>query len=141
MAFRAAPTAPVGGLGEAARRTSDEKLTAAIVPAPLSCLLEGRDTEGRAVVVKIGAELLGSPEGVVVGRSPARAGAVIDHQEASRAHFRLTVEDGTLFIADLHSTNGTYVNGNEAGTDEPVPLANGDEIGVGAAIRLTVSTD
>ena len=126
---------------EAARRTSDEKLTAAIVPAPFSCLLEGSDKEGRAVVVKIGAELLGSPEGVVVGRSPARAGAVIDHQEASRAHFRLTVEDGTLFIADLHSTNGTHVNGNEVGTDEPVALANGDEIGVGAAIRLTLSTD
>ena len=126
---------------QAARRRADEKLATAIVPAAVSCLLEGRDTDGRAVVVKIGAELLGSPDGVVVGRSPGRADAVIDHQEASRAHFRLTEEDGTLFIADLHSTNGTYVNGTEIGAGETVPLADGDEVGVGAAIRLTVSTD
>lgn len=126
---------------ETARRVSDEKLVAAITPAPLSCLLEGRDTEGRVVVVKVGAELLGLPEGVVVGRSPGRVDAVIEHQEASRRHFRLTVDDGTLFIADLHSTNGTYVNGKEVGADEPVPLANGDEIRVGAAIRLNVVVD
>ena len=41
---------------EAARRATDERLAAAVVPAPFSCLLEGRDEDGRSVVVKVGAE-------------------------------------------------------------------------------------
>ena len=124
---------------EAARRAADEQLAAAVTPAPFSCLLEGTDTDGRRVVVKIGAAQLGSRNGVVVGRNPARAGVLLDHPEASREHFRLTARDGVLSIVDLHSTNGTFVNGTEIGSDAVTVLSPGDEIRVGAAIRLTLS--
>lgn len=83
---------------EAARQAADEQLAAAVTPAPFSCLLEGTDAAGRGVVVKIGAAQLGSRDGVVVGRNPARAGIVLDHPEASREHFRLAAREGALCI-------------------------------------------
>ena len=126
---------------EAARRATDEQLAAAVTPAPFSCLLEGTDTDGRSVVIKIGGEQLGAPAGIVVGRNPAQAGVVLDHPEASREHFRLAATDGALSIVDLHSTNGTFVNGTELAPDEVTMLSAGDEIRVGAAIRLTLSID
>ena len=126
---------------EAARRATDERLAAAVVPAPFSCLLEGGDEDGRSVVVKVGAEQLGSPDGVIVGRNPARAGVVLDHPEASREHFRLAATNGALSIVDLHSTNGTFVNGTETLPGAVTALSPGDEIRVGAAIRLTLSID
>ena len=126
---------------EAARRATDERLAVAVVPGPFSCLLEGSDEGGRSVVVKVGAEQLGSPDGVVVGRNPARAGVVLDHPEASREHFRLAVTSEALSIVDLHSTNGTFVNGKEIPPGAVTALSPGDEIRVGAAIRLTLSVD
>ena len=126
---------------EAARRATDERLAAAVVPAPFSCLLEGGDEDGRAVVVKVGAEQLGSPDGVVVGRNPSRAGIVLDHPEASREHFRLAATSDALSIVDLHSTNGTFVNGTEIPPGAVTALSSGDEIRIGAAIRLTLSID
>ena len=129
------------GESEAARRATDERLAAAVLPAPFSCLLEGSDEDGRSVVVKVGAEQLGSPDGVVVGRNPSRAGIVLDHPEASREHFRLAATKGALSIVDLHSTNGTFVNGKEIPPGAVTTLSSGDEIRVGAAIRLTLSID
>ena len=73
---------------EAARRATDEQLAAAVTPAPFSCLLEGTDPDGRRVVIKIGAEQLGAPDGIVVGRNPAQAGVVLDHPEASGSRRR-----------------------------------------------------
>ena len=112
---------------EAARQQADEQLAVAVQPAPFSCLLDGTDKEGRCVVVKIDATQLGSPGGTVVGRNPAAAGVVLDHPEASREHFRLSVRNGILSIEDLDSTNGTFVNGAEVGEGE-MELSAGDEI-------------
>ena len=124
---------------EAERRRSEEALAGAVRPAPFSCLLEGADDAGRNVVVKIDAAQLGAPEGVVVGRNPAQAGALLDHPEASREHFRLTVRDGDLFIEDLNSTNGTLVDGAALSAGQGARLADGAEIGVGAAIQVRVT--
>ena len=81
---------------EAARRETEDRLAAAVTPAAFSCLLEGADADGRNVVLRIDAAQLGSPEGVVVGRNPERAGVVLDHAEASRRHFRLAAHGDSL---------------------------------------------
>jgi len=51
-------------------------------------------------------------ENVVVGRKPAR-GLPIDHATVSREHARLFLRDGRLHVADLNSSNGTFVNGRK----------------------------
>ena len=115
---------------------SEDALKSALHPAAFSCLLDGTGESGRGYAVKISAEQLGDPSGVVVGRNPAQAGALLDHPEASREHFRLTARGDELFVTDLHSTNGTFVDGErlQAGTEAAV--ADGAEISVGSAIAL-----
>lgn len=56
--------------------------------------------------------------------------------EISRRHARLVSEDGQIFVEDLQSTNGTFVNG------EPVErrmLGDGDKIQVGTTTILKFS--
>ena len=45
-------------------------------------------------------------------------------------HCRIYKSDGSFFIEDLGSTNGTYLNGDEL-ADEAVELIDGDKISIG----------
>ena len=70
-----------------------------------------------------------------IGREPECDLQVLD-SEVSRRHARVTVRDGAASIDDLHSANGTYVNGERILA--PHPLAPGDQIQIGeATIQLT----
>jgi DNA-binding winged helix-turn-helix (wHTH) protein len=55
----------------------------------------------------------------VVGRAP-EGRIVIAEPTISRQHAIITVHRDAFFIKDLHSTNGTYVNGQRIG---PTPIA------------------
>jgi len=119
---------------------SKKELEGAIRPAGFSCLLDGEDANGRSFALKITAEQLGAPEGVVVGRNPEIAGALLDYPQASRQHFRLTAREDGLRITDLHSTNGTVVDGQQLIADKETPVADGSAIQIGdLALRLKVS--
>jgi phosphoserine phosphatase RsbU/P len=48
---------------------------------------------------------------VVLGRHPA-CDIVLESGAVSRQHARISNIDGSFYIEDLHSRNGTYVNGN-----------------------------
>ncbi len=65
-----------------------------------------------------------------IGREPSNQ-IVINSDSVSRRHARLTIEAGRRMVADLQSTNGTYVN------NEPVLsgfLENGDQVKIGDTI-------
>lgn len=49
----------------------------------------------------------------------------------SRRHAQIHRENGTLYIQDLGSSNGTYVNGQKLSPNDPHPLHDGDEIILG----------
>lgn len=71
---------------------------------------------------------------VIVGRSPG-ADIVIGAGYVSGRHARFTLMGQNLFVEDLGSTNGTYVNGRPI--SEPVALKNNDVVTVGdVAIRV-----
>jgi pSer/pThr/pTyr-binding forkhead associated (FHA) protein len=40
-------------------------------------------------------------------------------------------DDDTLYVADLGSANGTFLNGHPLTVNEPSPVSNGDEISLG----------
>lgn len=70
---------------------------------------------------------LASPE-LILGREPGLPGT-IDDVSVSRRHARLRWDDTGVFLADLGSKNGTFVNGVRV--SEPVALEDGDEIRLG----------
>jgi EmrB/QacA subfamily drug resistance transporter len=70
-----------------------------------------------------------------IGREPECDLQVLD-SEVSRVHAKITVRDGVAVIDDLHSSNGTYVDGERIITRQT--LAPGDRIQIGeATIELT----
>ena len=107
---------------------------AAPKPAPFRCLLEGRDSSGREFALTISALALGDPAGVTLGRSPANADFVVDHEEVSREHVRLRCTGPTLYAEDLNALNGTKVNGRLLNPEERVPLQNGDRLETGPVV-------
>ena len=56
----------------------------------------------------------------------------VQDPEVSRRHAKVTVQDGKAWIDDLHSTNGTFVNGERV--VEQQSLVGGDRIQVGLTI-------
>jgi EmrB/QacA subfamily drug resistance transporter len=70
-----------------------------------------------------------------IGREPECDLQVLD-SEVSRRHAKVTVRDGVATIDDLHSSNGTYVNGERILAR--TALLPGDRIQIGeATIELT----
>ena len=69
-----------------------------------------------------------------IGRAPG-ADFVVDASLVSRLHCQLTAGASELEVADLESTNGTYVNGRRI---HRATLQPGDRLGVGK-IELVIS--
>ena len=93
--------------------------------APFECILEGVDSSGKRYLIKFHKQALGTPQGVVLGRSPRNAAFIIEHAKVGREHARLYVKEGTLFVQDLSSTNGTWVDGQKVEAKESAKLSNG----------------
>jgi len=130
-------------LQEAEGRASEAEQTAeaahqaaanAPQPAPFRCLLEGQDPTGRRFALTLSALALSERAGVTLGRSPANAEFIIDHEEVSREHVRLTCADGELYAEDLHALNGTKVNGRLLNPRQQVLLQNNDRLEVGPVV-------
>lgn len=68
---------------------------------------------------------------VVMGRSE-QADVMLDDSYASEFHLRFSIDDGSLYVQDLGSTNGTYVNGRRITT--PVSVTRGDAVQVGKSV-------
>ena len=75
-------------------------------------------------------------EGMTLGRH-ASNNIVVDHQEVSRHHARITRQGQAMVIQDMGSANGTFVN--SVRLTAPCPLTNGDVIGLGqeGAVQFT----
>lgn len=72
----------------------------------------------------------------VIGRS-SQADVELTDPEVSRRHARLDLVRGVLYLADLGSSNGTFLNGKPL-ADESIELRVGDDIDVGNT-RITVT--
>ena len=74
---------------------------------------------------------------IVVGRS-SELDMVLVEDMVSRRHAKLTVTGDQIFIQDLGSTNGTFVNGEKI---KRARLQEGDRILIGTSIIKLVATD
>ena len=69
---------------------------------------------------------------VTIGRS-LEVDLVLDDEKASRMHCVVRNEDGTWYIKDLQSKNGTFVNGLRV---ESKALSHGDRIRIGSTVAV-----
>jgi hypothetical protein len=81
------------------------------------------------------------PPAVELNKSPFTLGRVngdltVADARVSRRHAVITQEQGTYYIQDAASANGTLVNGMRLEADRKVPLASGAIIGLGPEILL-----
>jgi hypothetical protein len=73
---------------------------------------------------------------LVLGRDRS-ADLVVHDPEVSRRHARLESHEGLLYVIDLNSSNGTFLNGRRV--TEPIEVREGDEIDVGTTRIRVVS--
>jgi FHA domain len=66
--------------------------------------------------------------GAMMGRADT-ADIQVDDQFASSAHARIFPRDGLMYIEDMGSTNGTYLNGRQVGQAERLKLQDVIRIG------------
>lgn len=101
--------------------------------------LEGADGAGRPVRLLIGQTQLATVYlGVTIGRHSALCDLAVDDPSISRRHVRIGRGAGGLFVEDVHSLNGTFVDDKLLDPFEPVPLQEGDTLTLGR-VTLTVS--
>ena len=76
----------------------------------------------------------------MIGRSSEKATLAIGDNTLSRVHARLFAEGERIYIEDLHSTNGTSVNGKPVGPSTARAVDDGDRIAMGA-VRVQLTLD
>ena len=84
----------------------------------------------RSPVLQAGSELELDSVSFTVGRSFENDVAIDGDEFASARHLRVEPRRDGVWVHDLGSTNGTYVNGERI--DEPRRLERGDVVAVGA---------
>jgi pSer/pThr/pTyr-binding forkhead associated (FHA) protein/nitrogen-specific signal transduction histidine kinase len=75
------------------------------------------------------------PEGATIGRDLENLVCLTD-LETSRAHCQIVFEEGTIFLIDLKSSNGTTVNGKMVAR---TPIKVGDHIQLGQTVMIVLA--
>lgn len=89
------------------------------------------DGTTREARLKPGRSIIGRDEGCTV-RIPAA--------EVSRSHCELNLDEQSLSVRDLGSSNGTFINADQLDKDQPRSLEAGDVLSVGS-FRFVVRID
>jgi len=72
---------------------------------------------------------------LVIGKSQKRSDVVIRAFDSiSRSHCELILSDGVVYVNDLSSTNGTFINGRQIPPNTYTRISPGDEIAIADAI-------
>jgi hypothetical protein len=92
---------------------------------PATRLVVDQPISKKGVTFDIGPE-------ITVGRAAGCQVALIDDTYVSQLHARVFERSGQVYVEDLGSTNGTYVNGHRVSA--PTPMHRGDSLQVGSTV-------
>jgi DNA-binding winged helix-turn-helix (wHTH) protein len=84
-------------------------------------------------------KLLPLAEGEQIAGRDEECELLIDAETVSRRHARITVIGGNATIEDLHSTNGTHVNGTTISA--PTAITDGNRVSLGTAMLIVRRRD
>lgn len=113
---------PKRPLVEEAPRRRERRTSGRRGPISRLVVVEPADLKGRAY--ELGEEL-------TVGRA-AGCQVSLDDNYVSQLHARVFQRDGVLYVEDLGSTNGTYLNTRKVSS--PSPIKRGDQLKVGSTV-------
>jgi len=85
----------------------------------------------KAVEHLLDGRVLGSPDGLVIGRHSRYCGLVLGDDSISRRHARLTIGGERATVEDLGSTNGTFVEGKRLAAFAITPIRVGSHLRFG----------
>ena len=71
--------------------------------------------------------------GVTIGRDAVND-IVLPYRQVSRHHAQIQCSQARCTVADMGSTNGTFVNGTPIGLRSRYPLGPGDQLGIGPIV-------
>jgi len=97
--------------------------------SPQEGLIILASADGRAIEVR---------DGDVVGRTVVGKEMLDIHEEVSRRHAQFIRREGTWFVIDLNSNNGTFLDGIRIPPKERVPLRNGQQIKISPVFLASV---
>lgn len=117
----AAPAPPTSARGTGAPATSPARASG----ADSTRLRVVEPADRRGTTYQLGDEL-------TVGRANGCQVALPDDSYASQLHARIFRKDGRLWLEDLGSTNGTFLNAKAV--TSPVALRRGDRVQVGRTV-------
>ncbi len=117
-----------GALGRAQSELSQAAEQDRLRSSAPDVFLEG---ETPPIALKIPGASLAERAGAIIGRSPAASTFVINHEQISRQHFRLSLLGQQVMLEDLGSTNGTSVDGVAVEAGEQMPVRDGSRLGLG----------
>lgn len=75
-------------------------------------------------------------ESLSIGKKKEEVDLVLKDASVSRIHARITNEEGSIYLADLNSTNGTFLNGQRMLPYERKKLEEGDEVKFGQVVFI-----
>jgi len=85
-------------------------------------------------------------ERLLVGRVPPASEELTQHLElsylnVSRCHAEFFIESGQLYLRDLDSMNGTYLNGSQMNKFSAMPLKPGDKVRFASNLETVISSE
>ena len=96
---------------------------------PATRLVVDQPAAKKGVTFNLGPEL-------TVGRAAGCQIALTDDTYVSQLHARVFERSGQVYVEDLGSTNGTYVNGHRVSA--PTPMHKGDSLQIGSTVLEAV---
>lgn len=121
---------PAGLVGDLTRRRTRRPRGESILATATSLLRRlwgGAPATSEDPRILLALDWTGGCEELVIGRHPS-CDVVVADETVSRRHAQLTFRDGGWILQDLHSTNGTRLNGQFVGRCR---LRPGDHLGLG----------
>lgn len=91
-------------------------------------LLNVMDTNPKLICVDDGCILEINRFPYLLGKMKACVNGIIQSENVSRIHAKIYSEDNEIFIEDMNSKNGTFLNGNRINPYEKVKLSSEDKI-------------
>lgn len=125
-----APAVPPPAGGRATETADDGDATQIYTGSDVFAMIEGDEFHCLELMIEgeVEQRYVVGPLGLKIGRV-APADVVLADSKVSRSHCALEIKDGLLYVSDLNSTNGTYVDGKRIEGSAILPVGSTLTIG------------